>query len=398
MKRNTRIIASLVAIALLCSVLVPLTVEAEAGVPEWDKGDTWAMHYDESISTMFAPGLDMIDVEMLEDIMDEEGELEDLDMDISGNLEVSLVMEVTEVGDENYVVDIDINAEASANIDLEITGQMPKEGTTDPDDTESRTITAIGSVSFSMEVAGELVFRRSDLALVSAKYDMDMSVIGSIEVNNFMDIEKAMEEEIFEYTDYEFGIEITMEANVDVSYDPPLDMFNFPMEEGKWTASSTVTTTGQSITTTDITGIPDSLKEMMDMEEMPIIEEETIDEVEEIEMDIESTSGTMVLDDGEIVDVYVLTAIEDDSYDDEPEFKMFYSPKHGNIISATLSFADTPMAEYMTEDQIQLMPVDPSELEDDDNGIPFISTQLMLLSILGAVVITTLWKKNKEGY
>ena len=403
MKKRKKIISSFIILALFCSVMLPLSAGGDVDVPTWNEGDSWAMQHESSIDTLFAPGLQEIEDDLIEEILDEEEfEMEDFDMDISGDFKITVIQEVSEVGEENYVLDIEITVEASSSLSFEVTMDMPEEGE-EPEEVELRTITMSGSVSFQMEITGETVLTKSDLAMVSAQYDQDMIVTGNIQVNNVPDLEK-MDEDIIEYTDYNIGIEVTMETELDMSYDPPLDMFNFPIEEGSWGVSSTVTTTGKSTRTMDLTGLPANLREEMeeDMgEELPITEVEEIDEQEDIDQEVICTgTETLVLPNGETVEVYVLELeTTGGSNQEDPQFVMFYSPEHGNIIEATVCFANTEMEEFMTSDEIRLQSVDVSDLEDDDDDdedmIPFVSTAIVLIAVIAAVMISTVLKESE---
>ncbi|MFO7791506.1 MAG: hypothetical protein R6W73_00805 [Candidatus Saliniplasma sp.] len=426
-----RIIAGIILIVLFGALLVPMNAQAQAEVPEWEEGDSWAMGYEMDIEEFFAPGLDDIKDEMETDIGQQE-EFEDFDFEFYGSAESYTYLEVIEETDEQYILEIQSQTEFNVGGNFELTGQLPKEGESAEDydpETEERTISGNGDLEFVQTMSGEATFEKSDLALESLEIDIEISIDGTVVLNDVPDMEAIEEEGIFEYTDYDGSVDLSFQLSMDYTFDPALDLFDFPIEEGSWEVSSEMTVSGTYEGMFDVNGLPDFMEEQIETElgtELPMIfEDHELEESEEIgDGVIEETSeeitipmkctGTdeVVLYDGETTEVYLLEfdiPDPEDPYTTEqetPGFVMKYSPEHGNIVSAQGSFVDSPMTEYMTEDTMEMELVDRSTAAnnidavegdgEDDGSIPFISANMILIAVIAAVMISTVLKKNKK--
>lgn len=431
MNKLTKIMSILTLLVILIAIGVPMTTQAQTDVPEWNEGDSWAMGYEKDLDVLFAPGINMIR-DQIEDDLETDEEFESFDFNFEGEVSTYYVYEVVEVGDDYYVLEIYAGTEVKMQGDFEATGQLPKEGTSEEDDdTEIRTISGNGDLHYLSKLTGEAVFTKNELALESLEFDIEMSMEGNLNLYNFPDIEILEEDDEFYYTDYSFGIMFNFEASMEMSFDPALDMYNFPIEENtEWIASSTMTISGTYQGKFDITGLPEEIKEDFERDmgiELPIIFEEfEVESIDEIEYGtIEETSDpveipmkctgtdTIVLHDGTTVDVYILEFDMPTSpyQPSQPSFMMKYSSEHGNIVTTESSLRNTPFGEFVADDTIEMESVEASEAkqnidtmgeEEEENGfpIPFASTQMVMISLIVAVMIAMILKskvpKNKN--
>ncbi|MGM0406046.1 MAG: hypothetical protein ACQEQM_07895 [Thermoplasmatota archaeon] len=430
MNKLTKIMSILTLLVILFAINVPMTSQAQTDVPEWNEGDSWAMGYEKDLDVLFAPGLDMIR-DQIEGDLETEEEFESFDFNFEGDVSTYYVFEVVEEGDDYYVLEIYAGTEVKMQGDFEATGQLPKEGTSEEDnDTETRTISGDGDLHYMSKLTGEAVFTKNELALESLEFDIEMSIEGNLNLYNFPDIEILEEKEEFQYRDYSFGIIFNFEASIEMSFDPALDIYNFPIEENtNWIANSTMTISGTYQGKFDITGIPEELKqdiaEEMGMEFPIIFEDLEVEDIDEVEYGtIEETNSpveipmkctgtdTIVLHDGTTVDVYILEFDMPTSpyQPTPPSFMMKYSSEHGNIVTTESSLTNTQFGEFVADDNIEMESVETSEArqnidamgEEEENGlpIPFASTQMVMISLIVAVMIAMILKtkvpKNKN--
>lgn len=419
MKIWQKIISGMIILVLFGAVLVPMNVEAQAEAPEWKEGDSWTMGFEVDIEEIFAPGFEEIRDEF-DDDFEEDDMIKDFDFDFYGTAEASTHTEVIEVGEEHYVLEIDSETEFNMGGSVEITVQFPKEGEDvdgdEPPELENRTISGSVDAEFVQTIMGEATLEKSTLALESLELDIGWSLDVDVEINGFPDMEKMEEEGIVSYTDYEGGIELSFDLSLEYAFEPALDFFNFPIEENsEWESTSNMTGSGTYEGIFDIHGLPEFMMDEIEQDlgmEFPIIFEDhefedsediAYGEIKEVteEVDVEMKCvGTdeIILQNGETTDVYLLefnVDIEDD--EEEPSFVMKYSPEYKNLVSMEMSFENTPLAEYMTDETMSMELIDSSfHEEDDDNGIPFISTGMVLVSVIIATTISMFLKENKK--
>lgn len=419
MIKKNKIISVVIFMVMIGALFIPMNVEAQAEAPEWEEGDSWTMGFEVDIDDIFAPGLEEIRDEFDDDFGDEDM-IKDFDFDFYGNAESTTHTEVIEVGEEHYILEIDSETEFNMGGSVEITVEFPKEGEDgdDPQEFENRTISGSVDAEFVQTIVGEATLEKSTLALESLELDIGWSLDVDVEINGFPDIEKMEEEGIVSYTDYEGGIEFSFDLSLEYAFEPALDFFNFPIEENSdWESTSNMTGSGTYEGIFDIYGLPEFMMDEIEQDlgmEFPIIFEDhefedsediAYGEIKEVteEVNVEMKCiGTdeIILQNGETTDVYLLefdVDIEDE--EEEPSFVMKYSPEYKNIVSMEMSFENTPLAEYMTDETMSMELIDSSfheEDDDDDNGIPFVSSSMVMISVMVATMISFVLKKNRN--
>ncbi len=434
---------------LITSLLVPAPTTAEeegAQKPEWEEGDAWAMGFEEDIEDLFAPGLDMIDDvfdEIDQEIGDEE-EIKDVDYNIDGEIAYYQIYEVTEVDDDGYTLELDAGGGINVEGSIDITAELPEEGEYDQEDfenddvpMENRTISIGGSFHYSQDVSLTIELDE-DMAIKGMEMEMEKEISVTMSVENFplpedflVDIWEESDlpenETIpIEYTDYEVIISTELNLDLDIDFDPALDLFQFPIKEGdEWeTNESEISITGTYEGEIDIEGLPEEMQDDLEEElehEFPIILEDLdtddmpgFDEGE-IELPPEGEDGEIppiplqctgtdevVLHDGSTTDVYVIEfgpAQNTTLSQEEPSFKMMYSEEHGFIVEQHMNLGEEAgMIMSDTEMRMESIEVDEASeskeefLEEEEEEAP----GFVVVSLIAAVFIAAIIIKRRE--
>ncbi len=221
-------------LASICAGLLLLAMAqagtSQATVPTWQVGDTWAMGADDLDLTPLLQNV----VESLEQEYTDMGV--SLDANLTGTLSVYEIFKVVEVQATQYKVSI------SMGVEMNISGTM---SITQDGQTQS------GSFNFTLvgKADGFAYFNKDTLALVKEELSGDIDFTMSVQaLGQTMDI----------------TMDVTFQTTI--TFNPPLDIFNFPINVGdSWTAESTATLTGTMSGTVSMTGYGDqSINEPLD--------------------------------------------------------------------------------------------------------------------------------------
>jgi len=416
---------------LITALLVPAPSSAQAQKPEWEEGDVWAMGSEGDIQEIFAPTLDIID-DWIDQEVDEEDELEEINYDIEGEIGFYQIYEVTEANDDGYVMQIEAGGGIQASGSFEATGELEEAGEHDIDDywddeipTETKTISGEAEIFFMLDIEGTIQFDE-DLAIEEIELDYALEFSAEFSMENFpsRDFDWENDTVTIEYEDFSGSISAEMSLNIQMEFEPALDIFQFPIEEDtSWTAESEMTISGsyEGVIDIDDEEMPDEFQEMIKEieeeleQEFPIIledidtEEDEINfgEIEETTEDIEipmKCTGTeeIVLHDGETTNVYVLEfGPDDDFFPAEvgaqqfgPSFKMMYSEEKGFIVSQQMDLGPE-IGGMIGIQSMEMRSMDVEEAreskeeaqEEEDDGIPGFTLALLGLGTVMAVAI-----------
>jgi hypothetical protein len=438
----------------------------QAEAPEWEVGDEWSMGYETDLGEMLTSMIGELEDEELE-------ELGDIDSDIEGKAGYYMVFKVAEATDTQYTMDIATGGGVEIDGNGKVTMEMPKEGeyTYDSDDwdyeppMESMEISIDLVLDLSLKIDGTAHFTKDELKLedlemvMVLKGSVDLEVVNFPEINYDYNYETDEETIIVEYTDYELSGSADIKLTLNMEFDPPLDIFNFPIEEDEgWWAESMVTVSGAYEGVVDADGIPEEIMEEMAEENVvfPLILEELdtgIDEVKEgailesefplsipmactgtetVELADGSSREAYVIQFGEEEDDYYEEYYDDDEYyydDDDWEYyeeeedygsalsdiKFLYCPDEGFFVSAQMEgMGDGLGLDGMTDsmDTFELKPMDTDDAEknmgvfkgesssdDDGPGIflwgLIVAAVIVVLVIIAVVIAVILMKKKK---
>lgn len=221
-------------VCLLLLVMTPVGTAQQAELPTWEVGDTWAMG---ASDLDLAPLLQYVE-ENLRQTYAAMG-VTDFSISGSGKLDIYEIYEVVEVQAERYKVSVSMGLEMDMSLDLALTmGTESGSG-------------HLGLSTF-MKADGFLYFTKDKLA--AAEED----VSGTMEINMPIQMQAAGQ-----------TIDMTMKINANFEmrlvYDPPLDIFNFPITVGEnWTTQSNVEITGTMDITVSTAGVEQSLSIPLD--------------------------------------------------------------------------------------------------------------------------------------
>jgi len=411
---------------LITALLVPMPTSAQAEKPEWEEGDAWAMGAEGDLQEIFAPAFDMIDEEF--DPEDEE-DLDEIDYDFEGEVGFYQIYEVVEANDDGYVMEIEAGGGIQASGSFEATGDMPKEGEYDMDedpDTEEGTMSVEGELFFMLDVQGTVHFD-ADLAIEEIEIEYSLEFSAEFSAENVPDHDYDWEEGTVTITheDYSGGVSVEASLNLQMEFDPALDMFQFPFDEGdSWTAESMMTGSGsyEGVMDVDYEDMPEEFQEEMEDfqdevdQEFPIKLEEIDTEEEEMNFgEIKETTeeitvpmkctGTdeVVLHDGSTTEVYALEFGIDDDFmmaQQGPAFQMMYSPDAGFIVSQQVDLGPEMgemIGQFIDMEAMQMESMDvedareskeeAQEEDDDDDDTPGFTLALLTLGAVVAVVV-----------
>ena len=428
--------------------------KGQADAPQWEKGDKWSMGYETDLGEMITT--------MLGTLEESDGEFGSIDHDIQGKAGYFMIFEITEATDTQYTMDMATGGGIDIDGNAKITSQMPEEGTYrhDSDDWDYEPPMVDKEVSIdlfldvSLNVDGQVHFTKDDVKLedlelvMTFKGDFDLEMLNFPETDYDYDYETDEEVIIVDYNDYDISGSVDIKVTLDMEFDPPLDIFNFPIEEDEeWVARSNMTVSGTYQGTIDIQGLPDLIGLAMNEEgfSFPMILEDLdtgsddlrdgVLEEQTVPVSIPfSCTGTemITLADGSSSEAYVIGFPEQEYYDeddrpsdpyeylpfddDEEEYypeaeeessgpdlstmKFLYSPEEGFFVSAQMEGVGEDFGldgSSGSGDPIQLTPMRADDAEkklgifegegggDDGNGI--FLWGLIAAAVIGALII-----------
>ncbi len=202
--------------ASLCTGFLILTIApasiAQAEVPTWNVGDTWARGArDIDLTPIFSA--------LIEDIQQY---MQGVHYTMSGKMSYYEINKVAGVDAQQYRLSSTAGVEMT--ISINISGSF--------DDQE---VSGSGNANITVKIDGTLYYTKDDLALtrVEAIVDMDMTFSASGSAMGGSGMET-------------FSGSLDMSGNLSTTFDPPLNLLDFPISVGdNWTISSVATVTGR---------------------------------------------------------------------------------------------------------------------------------------------------------
>ena len=431
--------------------------EGQAEAPEWDKGDEWSMGYETDLGEMISS--------MIGELEDSEADFDAIDHDIEGKAGYYMLFKIAEATGTQYTMDIATGGGVDIDGNARITMDMPKEGEYryGYDDwdyeppMESKEISIDLILDVFMKVDGTAHFTKDGLRLqdlemvMSLEGDIDVEIVNFPEMNYNYDDETDEEVMTVEYTNYDLSGSADITATLNMGFDPPLDIFNFPIEENEeWRSESDVTVSGTYEGIVDADGIPEEM--MMELLEenfvFPIILEELDTGIEEVNDGVitefeyfmsvpVACTGTEIVElaDGSSSEAYVIqfgeeegnVYYEDDDdweyYEEEESFaeglsglKFLYCPEEGFFVSAQMEGLGEGLGmDGMTDsmDTFEFKPMKTSDAEknlgvfeggssSDDEGPGIflwglIVAVIVVVLVIIVVVIAVVLMKKKKG-
>ncbi|MBS3781567.1 MAG: hypothetical protein KGY68_03035 [Candidatus Thermoplasmatota archaeon] len=422
----------LISILLVVS-FVPMNSSAQAEAPEWEEGDEWAMGFEGDIQEMFSPGLTQLD-QMINQTVSEDDELEEMKYDVEGEIGFYQIYEITEANDDGYVMEIEAGGGIEASGSFEATGELEEEGEYNMSEDipkETKTISAEGEIFFMLDIEGTVHFDENyAIQEIDMNHTLEFSAEFSMENFPSHDSDWENNTKTIEYEDFSGSISVEAGLQIQMEFEPALDVFQFPIEEEtSWTAKSNMTISGsyEGIIEVDDEELPEELQNQIEQieddldQEFPIIledldtedtegldEGEIVETTEEIEIPLKCT-GTedIILHDGTTTEAYVLEFDIDEEYEgmalaqqQAPSFQMMYSDDAGFIVSQQMDLGgdmgeignmvdteDMQMESMDAEEAQESMDEAQQEEEEEDDGTPGFTLALLVIGALMAVLI-----------
>jgi len=272
---------------------------------------------------------------------------------------------------------------------------MPQEGEHDMDDelpTETKTMSFEGEFYFILDMYSTVHYN-SDFAIEEMEVTYELKLLADFSAENIPDQDYDYEEGTVtvEYQDMSGSIEADISLQLDMEFDPALDIFDFPITPyDSWKAKSTMTASGSYEGEIDIDDddMPEEVQKAVEHievelgEEFPIKLEELdtddvdgIDhgEIEEVEEEIELymvCTGTreVPLHDGGTTEAYVIEADDRGYYplaglQQDSAVRSMYSDEAGFIVSQEIDMGDE-VGEPGMPSSMQMESMEPDEARE----------------------------------
>ncbi len=299
-KMFSALFSALLFMFLLSALAVPafaFTPTAEA--PEWNVGDRWAFGADTDVGAEFDEMLTNL-TNMLE-MVDEVDEVNE--MSLSGGMEFWMLFEVTEVTDDEYVMEMDMATSVTLDAAVSITADLPVAGTysfyEDPE-TELITVDADVGVDASLVINVEVTYDKDTMAIKSMAIDAKIRADVDFVANNLPQSEEDWmnSTEIIWYEDYDVHGELEVNFDLALEFDPGLNLYDFELfENDAWWSNFTASFSGHLTGYLDIQGLPEEMEQNIFSE--GFVEQTGISEFPIVFEDI-GDMGAIPFDNGEI--------------------------------------------------------------------------------------------------
>jgi len=389
-KMYSALFSAMMFVFLLSSLAVPaLAVSPTADAPEWTEGDRWGFGADMDVGAQFDEILTNL-TNMLE-MTDEVDSVNE--MSVNGGTEFWMLFEVTEVTDDEYVMDMSMAFAVTLDAAVSITADLPVAGTynyMDDPDTELITVAGEVGVDVTLVVDVEVTYDKETMAIESMAIDAKFRAEADFVADNLPQSDDDWDNmtETFWYEDYDVHGELVVNFDLDLEFDPGLNLWDFPLyETDNWWANFTASFSGHLTGYLDIQGLPEEMEEDIFSEgfveatgitEFPIVFEDIGDmgaipfdngviepftTPDDLEMHLFCTDYFVLNDDfyGDI-GVYVIRIGSMDS-----PVMFYYSPDVGFMASIAMDTEgmDPQFEELIGADLTTMTAVDPDVAEDN---------------------------------
>lgn len=285
-----------VLVVTLCLTALLGTTAGSVDVPEWEVGQSWAM------------GLDMDMSELYDDMWDMLCQDGSCNVSYDGEMSYYQKIEVVEKTEDEYVLSFDARGIYDLTHVMEMESMMMVEGTYSIYDhdipMEMKKSTTDMEMDMNMNISAEFRLEKDTLAVISANFDLNMVSYQRSYFSNMIDMDQYWggETMTISYKDYNMSMHMEVNMSLEASFDPPLDIFNFPLSVGnQWEVESSMTLSGKVSTSMDID------HDTMFYVDDDLDIEEVLDTTIPIHLKMECTGTEMLeLEDGSTEEVYLI--------------------------------------------------------------------------------------------
>ncbi|HUT27800.1 MAG TPA: hypothetical protein VMW85_07135 [Methanomassiliicoccales archaeon] len=393
-KMLSTLICALTLLALLCSLAVPavVAISTSAEAPVWVKGDKWAYGMENDVGADFGAQLQEV-----KDLLEGEtgGTVNTLELD--GSSGFWILFEVTEANSDIYVLSMDAAVKLQIDASISVTAEMEKAGTYSYDqepETESMDIEIEANVDLALVVGVDITFERDTMAISEITMNVNFDGVVAFTAQNIPSSETNWTDysTTISYDDYDVSAEMEANLAMEISFEPALNIWDFPLEyRDEWSVNSEATISGSMTGMLDVNGLPQDMSDELFTDEFiestgfsdfPIIFEQLnsddgdwpfqdgmLEEVsEDVEMTLKCTSVITVQDEywGEIT-VYKIEA-------QGTPLEFYYSPDVGFMSYFSMNSDDLDdifdlNVAVMPSEEFRMEAVDPAVAADNINEI-----------------------------
>jgi hypothetical protein len=282
---------------LLLMAVPPVAAPQQAEVPNWNIGDTWAMGArDIDLTPIFTAVIENM-----------QQYLPSINYTMTGKMGFYMIYKVVEVDAQQYRVSVTENAEMTMTVD--VSGSLGEQQ-----------VSASMDMTMIAKIHGTLYFTRDDLKLTQ----VDMTIEN---MNMTFSGNGTGADSVVQNLNGSFDIS----GNMSATFDPPLNLFDFPISVGdSWTINSTATVTGELTGKMNMSVTGEHSQEIPLDAVMPISVSASCPSMKNFTLPDGSTTSAYKI-------VYSGTAIAG-ANPFIPANIVYYSPDSGFIISQEVSF------------------------------------------------------------
>lgn len=388
---------TLVAALFLVGLFVPAVDAAPAEEPVWQKGDKWALGWDQSFSIKNNATVNTALVGALSGMLGMS--FEEAEAEISAGAAIYVLFEVTDVTDDTYIVSTKLAIKLEADAEVSATGNLPKPGTYSANSesssyedgmfggfgssidltgipTEEKTASVELGADFAFVIDGTTVFNKTTLAVESIDFEAKASAIIGVKADNIPKFDQDEGNITIAYTDYDIDLKAVLTLDMSIVFAPePLNLFDFPLNGGDtWNINTQVNVSGEIGGFIDATGLPEDIEE-------EIFASEMLQELKIIEFPIyfvDLIPEDSELSDGKfgpfVEDIHASLSAEgqdDGTYEITTEngFKYYYDPDRRFLSGAGISLDLDEMPVDTSDFMPFLEPVTPSKASAEIDSI-----------------------------
>ncbi|HOO03795.1 MAG TPA: hypothetical protein PLJ11_03650, partial [Methanomassiliicoccales archaeon] len=382
--------SSLLFALLLCSLAVPAFASAPmAEAPEWNEGDRWGygveVDFGEDLGDLMANLTDLLEM------VDEVQSVNELSAD--GGSEFWMLFEVTDVTEDSYVMDMDLASMVTLDAALSVTASMPVAGTYhlgDEIETENMTISLEAGAEVTLVVNVEITYDKETMAIEAVSLSAKLLGTADFTGENIPHVDRGFTNTTYRYEDYDVHAELKADLDLDLTFDPCLNIWDFPMSvNDTWWSNFTASLSGNLTGYLDVQGLPDDVEDEIFNDEF--VEETGITGFPIVFEDIEGDEGSPIdkgvigpFDSGEIDLWFNCTDYFEDLYDmtnvyeirvmtggEGVPFAFYYSSDAGFMAAFKMDAGELneTVGGMIDEDMTTMASSDPDVVEENINEI-----------------------------
>ena len=289
MRKITALYTLLVGAIFLTS-LVAVPVASAVDAEDYAKGEGWAVGQTIALDWTWETMPADVKSQLSYLLTMADMEMEALDIDLDAAFYAYLT--IKEVNADEYVMDAKMAIKLAAFGDIGLSGVMPKAGSYNISDadlfsfydsidyeslnipTEDKTISLDLAMDFAFILGGTMIVEKENLAIKSLDLTLKAAAVISFDAKN---IPNTDDERFFDwsgesfssyvlynvsYDNYDVDVKASFNANLNVVFEPALNIYEFPMAVGdEWKINSEATINGGLKGFIDVTGLPEELED-----------------------------------------------------------------------------------------------------------------------------------------